>query len=790
MIDVKTLKSLEYDKILALVANFCVLKRSKAQIVQSVPSESFDLAKTELNKTEEMHRLLFNYGVTNVEFFDDFDGELERAKKGATLSMGELLKVARLLKSSRIVRNGILSITDGQIVLVPEIAERLYSDQYLEKELTSKILSDEKVADNASEKLDGLRKKIKRLNEQIREKLNWYIRSGEKYLQENIVTMRNDRYVIPVKNEHRSQVKGFIHDQSSSGSTVFIEPVEVLELNNQLRVTCAEEALEVQAILQDLSHKVSLICDKLEYNVENICELDILQAKATFAYKSHSSLPIFTNDKKIEIIGGRHPLIDSKKVVPLTVKLGDGYNYLLITGPNTGGKTVTLKLTGLFVLMAMSGMYLPTLRGTKISYFESIFCDIGDEQSIEHDLSTFSSHVKNLVNITENADQNSLILIDEIGAGTDPDEGSALAQAVIEFLLGFNSYGIITTHYSKLKEFAFVDKRIKNACMEFNPQTFEPLYKLNIGTPGTSNALEISARLGLSDVITGNASALLSSDKVSFERVLKEAESARRQSQEELEKYKVLTDKIQVEYQEIERKSKELSLEKERLLASAKAESRRLVNERLDEAEELVDQIKEILKKEEITSGDLILARTLKNKVEAKKYDLNGTDEVPLNLSQIKPEDIKVGMEVYVKKLSSTGEICGINLKRHQIVVLVGGIKFTVKETDIFSFDKPKEQKKKAQQPQVQIKRQITSDFSSEINVIGLDRNEAVLEVQNFLAQAVSHNAQTVTIVHGVGLKVLSTAIHQFLKKQKYVKEFRFGRYGEGEQGVTIVTLK
>ena len=788
MIDNKTLKSLEYDKVLTLISSYAVLKRTKTAILETKPLLDLNEILLELDKTEEAYKLLFDYGVSSVEFFDDITDELSRAKKGSTLNLAELLRVARLLKSSRIVRNGILAITDEKITKIPEICERLYCDQYLEKEITSKILSDEKVSDNASEKLSSLRKKIKKLNEQIRERLNWYIRSGEKYLQENIVTIRNDRYVVPVKSEHRSQVKGFVHDQSATGSTVFIEPVEILEFNNQLRIAQTEEALEIQAILQDLSHKVSLIADSLEYNLENICEIDTLEAKATYAYKTRAKKPFMTNGKTLEIINGRHPLIDAKEVVPLTVKLGNGYNYLLITGPNTGGKTVTLKLTGLFSVMAQSGMFLPATEGTTLPVYQKIFCDIGDEQSIEQSLSTFSSHVKNLVKITENADSDSLCLIDEIGAGTDPDEGSALAQAVIEHLLDLSSYGIITTHYSKLKEFAFIEKRIKNASMDFNPETFQPLYKLNIGTPGSSNAIEIAKRLGVSHKITKKANSHLSSEKVSFENVLKEAESARQQSLLELEKNRLITEKIESEYKEVAKRNEELKKEKERLLTSAKSESRRIISEKAEEAEELIEEIKEILKKDEITSGDLIRARTLKNKLEDKKYSLEPEEETPENITPVIPEKLFIGKSVYVKSLSSIGDVVSINLKRKQVVVLVGGIKFTVKPDVLFDY-KMKEQRKE-NKPTVKIKREISSDFKTEINVLGLDRNEAIIEVENFIDQAVVHNAVNITIVHGVGMKVLSTAIHAYLKKNKFVKEFRFGRYGEGENGVTVVTLK
>lgn len=788
MIDDRTLKSLEFDKILQKISDYAVLKRTKSLILQLKPTSDIDTVRFELDKTEEAFKLLFDYGVSGVEFFDDITDELERSKIDSVLNFAELLRVARLLKCSRLLSNSVLAINDETIVKIPNICMRLYCDQYLEKEITTKILSDEKIADNASERLYSIRQRIKKLNEEIREKLNYYLRKGDKYLQDSVVTIRNDRYVIPVKSEYRNEVKGFIHDKSRAGSTLFIEPVEVLELNNQLRVAVYDEALEIQEILRDLSHKVKLIADKLSYNLENIFELDEVFAKAIYAYKTKSIKPEINDNHIVDIKKGRHPLIDKDKVVPLNIKLGEEYNYLLITGPNTGGKTVSLKLLGLFILMAETGIFLPCISGSCVSVFKNVFCDVGDEQSIEQSLSTFSSHIKNIIHITENADNDSLVLIDEIGAGTDPDEGSCLALAIIKYLLSFKTYGIITTHYSRLKEFALTTKSIMNASMDFDAKTFAPTYNLKIGIPGNSNAIEISSRLGLSDKITADAVSFLSDDKISFENVLKKAEETRQKSQSVLDEYNRLKNEIQSEYEKAKENRLLLEKERENLLSNAKSLSRKMINEKVEEADEILQKIIEISQSSEIDGGMVITARTLKNRLEDKKYS-DETVEKSFDKKPLKPFEIVKNKLVFVNSLQQNGVILSLNEKKKKAFIDINGIKYNVDYSDLYQTDETDKKKEKNQQ-KVVITKKISLDAVTEINVIGKDKIEALCEVEQFIDGAVSHNLTTVRIIHGVGMRVLSTAIHAYLKNNKHVKEYRFGAYGEGENGVTIVTLK
>lgn len=783
--DEKVLRTLEFDKVKNKIAEYCVLYSSKDEMNALVPFTEYKSAKNELNKTKEAFELLYTDGVSGVEFYDDLGDSLNRAAKGATLSMGELLKAARLLKSSSVLYSSVTGAKSQSEILKSEVSG-VYVDAYLENEIRSKILSDDTMSDNASEKLAFLRKKVKSLNEQIREKLLSYIRNGNnKYLQENIITVRGDRYVLPVKSECRGQVSGFIHDQSSTGSTVFIEPTAVFELNNALKTAVFEEQAEVERILADLSQKVGVIAPRLIVNDEIIKNFDVYYAKAIYAYKNKCVEPQLNADGIIDIKEGRHPLIDAKKVVPVSVSLGEKYNYLLVTGPNTGGKTVTLKLTGLFTLMAASGMFIPAAVGSKLSVFENVFCDVGDEQSIEQSLSTFSSHMKNLIKITENIDENSLVLIDEIGVGTDPDEGSALARAVIEKLVAANSKGIITTHYSALKEYAYTEKKLENASMEFNAETFAPLYRLNIGLPGTSNAIEISKMLGLDESITSRAFDLLGTEKVGFENVLKEAEKTRRECEESKIEIDALKQKERDVLAEIEKERARLNEEKEKFYAKAKSESRKIVNEKLEEADEIINEIKVLFDKAELTSGDLIKARTLRNKLENKKYDSEDSEENIVNYVPVDPEKLKPGDKVYYKGVQGVCTVHSVSAKKGECEIFMGAIRTKVPVKDLFFVSKGV----KTPKTTVSLKREAVMP-QTEVNVIGMNVPDALEEVSRFLDASILNNMEEVKIVHGKGMKILSSAIHDYLKKNKQVVSYRFGKYGEGEHGVTFVKLK
>lgn len=781
----KIIKTLEFDKVLNIVSNYCVLSKTAESVKTLCPTSVFDECRLKIAETSEAFELLYKGGVSEIEFYDDFGDALLRAQKGSTLGMGDLLKVARLLKSSRILYSSITS-SNVEAEIIKSYCAGIYVDQYLEDEIKTKILSEDTMSDNASEKLAALRKNLKKLNEQIREKLQSYVRGSNKFLQDNVITMRGDRYVVPVKSEYKGQVSGFIHDQSATGSTVFIEPTAVFELNNALRAATFEEQAEVEKILADLSHKIGIIADRLTENDRIISLIDGIYARAIYSYKNKCVEPILASDGSIVVKSGRHPLIDGNKVVPVSLSLGEKYNYLLITGPNTGGKTVTLKLTGLFCLMAMSGLFIPAVAGSKISVFDKIFCDIGDEQSIEQSLSTFSSHMKNVIKITENIDKNSLVLIDEIGAGTDPDEGSALARAIIERLIERNSKGIITTHYSALKEYAYKESRITNASMEFDPVTFKPLYKINIGLPGTSNAIEISKMLGLSDDLTKRATELVGKEKTSFENVLKEAEKTRQECKSLKAEIEEIKAKEVAALAEIDKTRDKLNAEKEKFYAQAKAESRRLVNEKLEEADDIINEIKILFDKEELTSGDLIKARTLRNKLEDKKYSLEDVEEKLVNYKPVDPDELKEGDKVYYKNIDGVCTVHAVNRKKGEAEIFMGSLRMKA------PFDKLSvvSTKVDAGKTTVSLKREITPSVKTEINVIGYNVPDALEEVSRFLDASILSNLEEVKIIHGKGMKILSSAIHDYLRKNKQVVSFRFGKYGEGEHGVTFVKLK
>lgn len=786
MISEKTLKSLEFDKILKIVSGYAVLDSSKAAIENLKPTSDKREVTYLLKSTEEAFKLLYKYSLERVPYCVSVINAVSRAEKGATLNMRELLDIAALLSASRTVKASIESVSDESVENIKTLASGLFEYRILEKEITSKIVSEDTMADSASERLASIRKRIRDLNVKIRDKLNSYIRGSNKFMQDNVVTMRMNRYVIPVKAEYKGMVKGFVHDQSATGSTVFIEPEQVIEYNNDLKTAYIEESEEVYRILRELSGKVAGISNAIKYNEEILSDIDVFYAKATYAFETKATRPIVNFSGIISIKKARHPLINHEKVIPVTVTLGKEYKYLLVTGPNTGGKTVTLKLTGLMCLFAMCGLYIPCEEESEVSVFENIFCDVGDEQSIEQSLSTFSSHMVNIIDFCNNLTSSSLVLLDELGAGTDPEEGSALALAVIEKLLKSGSCGIVTTHYSRLKEYAMTEPLIENASMDFDIKTLRPVYKLNIGIPGNSNAIEISKRLGLPEDLVKRATELLSKDKVSLDNVLKKAEESRQEAEKLSEELKVLKEEKEKELEGVKKELSSVKAEKEKITASARQEVKKIVSERLIEAEAIVSELNDIYKTCELENGELIRARTLKNKLADSKY-LN--EDIPLSKYELAPVDVKklsVGDEVYVKSFNNTGTINGIKEQKGEVEVLFGNIKSTVKLSDCFN---AKKQAVQSEKPKVSRSVERSSP-KAEINIIGKTVSEGVEEVEKFIDQAVVSNISEIRIIHGMGTGKLKKGVWDYLKTNKNVSEYRLGRYGEGESGVTVVTLK
>ena len=795
----KAIEKTELNKILSLVAEYAVLDGSRERLKSLSPETDLSAAKKSLELTEECVKLLFTYGVGKIEYFPPFADELERAAKGSALSCGELLSACNLLRAARIAHSGIAGVSDEEIKAVRVLADRLYFDAALEEDIQTKILSDTEVSDYASDRLYTIRREIRSLNERIRSRLAEYLTGEEgKYLQDGIVTMRDNRYVLPVRAEYKRNIKGFIHDRSASGATFFIEPEQVLEMNNELRSLAIDEKEEVERILGELSRRVGFMGKELVSDIEVLEELDGFYARAEYAYKLSCVKPSVNASGIVSFDCGRHPLIDRKKVVPVTLSLGRDYRFLLISGPNTGGKTVTLKMVGLFCLMAMCGLFIPAKRA-EVSVFREIYCDIGDSQSIEESLSTFSSHVTNIVEIVDNADKNSLVLIDELGGGTDPDEGQALAKAVVSYLLRAGGTGVVTTHYSALKEFAFATDGIENACMEFDSDTLRPLYVIKIGLPGSSNALAISRRLGLKEEILEEALGNLSEGAQTFENIVRSAEESRLRADEALKETNLLKSEWQEKVKLLEEEREKLQKEREKLFTSAKAEARRIINERTAEAEEILSEIEEIFARDSISEADLIKARTLKNRLGDKAYDNEKEEFSRPQYIPAKIENLKAGDKVFVKNINQEGVVQKVRLQKNEAEIFCGNIRVRSKISDLSVLipernaqnDKKKPAGKRVSD-RVQVSKNLTPKPlpSLELNVIGMTVQEALPEVEAFIDGAVCANLEEVRIVHGVGTGKLRAGIQDYLKKHRNVEEFRLGKYGEGETGVTIVKIK
>ena len=785
-------KKLELDKILSSCASYACLEPTKRALAALQPSGDISVVRERLAITAECDKLLFRYGAGKVEYFPEVGDLIKRASKGSALSCAELLSVNSLLRSARVCYRSLSSADDNEIVKIKQIASRLYFDEALENDISEKILNAEQISDFASDALFSIRSKIKSLNERIRSSLSEYV-SGEntKYLQDGIVTIRGDRYVIPVKAEYKSKVKGFVHDRSQSGATFFIEPEYVLNLNNELISLTIDEKQEVERILKALSARVGAMRERLETDMEVLSEIDGYFARAEYGYSLKAVCPQINKRGYVNIIKGRHPLVDKDEVVPVSVELGKDYSFLLLSGANTGGKTVTLKMVGLFCLMAECGLFIPAAAGSEVCAFKNVFCDVGDSQSIEDSLSTFSSHMTTVAAICDGADSDSLVLIDELGGGTNPDEGQAIARAVTEYLLKRGAKGIITTHFTALKEFAYTLGGIENAAMQFDSATLKPLYSIKIGLAGASNALAVSRRLGMNPEILAAAESYLSDEGRTYDNILKRAEESRIKAQEAEARAAAL----EAEWAEKSAQAKKLVAtlenEKNRLGASARAESRRIINERTARAEELLDEIEGIFKKEEISQGDLIRARTLKNKLKDEAF----REDEQITVDNFKPataESIKVGGEVFVESLQSKGTVLSFNPAKGEAEVACGSIKLHVNISALKIIPPAPPQKVKKTKPSDKVK--VVRKFAPstpmfEINVIGLTVDEALIEVENFIDKALTDNLEQVKIIHGVGTGKLRNAIGQFLKRHRAVKEYRAGMYGEGEIGVTIVIL-
>ena len=778
----RTLKALEFNKILDSVATYASSEPAREAVREIRPMRELSYVNELLQEVYEADKIAFEY-ATNLSFaFDNIDFVLEKASVMSVLTMGELLRVARMLRVARSVKSIIAKVPDDDLKLIKGIANSIYTDKSLEEDIDNAIISDTEMHDRASDELRSIRMRIKKTGEQIKSKLYSYLTSPtySKYLQDNIVTVRGDRYVIPVRAECKSAIPGLIHDQSASGQTLYVEPMAVVELNNVLKTHILEEQAEIERILRRFTVRVSTSVDQIKESFDKIVRLDVIFAKAYYANATRSVRPTINEKGIVRIERGRHPLIDKDKVVPTDIRVGDDFDLLFITGPNTGGKTVSLKLTGLLSIMGASGLYVPA-RVADIALFDDIFCDIGDEQSIEQNLSTFSSHIANIVNIIDNLSENSLVLLDELGAGTDPTEGASLAMSIATYIKESKAKAVITTHYNELKEYAVVTERCENASMDFNPVTYSPTYKLIVGTPGASNALLIARKLGLKESIIERAQAGIQDGKLEFENVLQALEIARRNALENEEKTAIALKEAQETQKSVERERDRLYAQRERLNENVRKETKRLVEDAMEEANEIIKTLRDIL--DEPTEQNLFKARKLRKSLE--KYIVLEDNEFE-GFGEEDDSEIKIGDTVLVKSLKVEGEV--VEITKNNVVVRLGKMNSNFK---LDALQKLKSRKKETKKDIVPTTHTLRNEaFSPELMLLGMRSDEALHALEAYIDKALLAGVNEVRIVHGYGTGKLREVVRNCLKKHSSIKEYRDGIYGEGERGVTIVKLK
>ncbi|GAA0069139.1 endonuclease MutS2 [Clostridium sardiniense] len=783
----RTFRVLEFQKVKENLKRYSKTQGGKKLIDKLAPYETKYEVEIGLKETKEALDMLVTKGAPPFEGLYDVSEGIERASKGGVLSCEQLLNIGNMLRCSRRFKK-YTERDEAEIAFerIEDLAYILEPLKGLEEEIERAIVSEEEVSDRASSSLRSIRRNLKEKNSSVREKINSIVRSYSKYLQENLYTMRGDRYVLPVKVEYKGQVPGIVHDQSSTGATLFIEPMGLVNLNNEIKELMLKEKAEIERILADLSNKVSNNVDVCKSNNRILGELDFIFAKGSYASSIDGTHPTVSEDGSFDMISARHPLIDPKNVISSDIYLGEEYNVIMITGPNTGGKTVTLKTIGLIHLMGMCGLLIPAKEGSKIAFYNEIFADIGDEQSIEQSLSTFSSHMTNIVDIMSKATKESLVLFDELGAGTDPTEGAALAAAIIENLKARGSKVVATTHYSELKGYALRTPDVENASVEFDVTTLRPTYRLLIGVPGKSNAFEISRRLGLSESVIKEAKDFIAEDNLQFEDLIRELQEksiiAKRDAREAiLAKEDAL--KLKRKYEE---KLEKLDKTRDKAYMDARKEAKDIISSAKDEADEILKAMRE-LEKMGISSGGRNRLeeerRKLKESLENKEKSLYSQKEQKGESI----EEIKLGMEAYLPSLNQNVIIISLPDSKGEVLVEAGIMKISVKAKDLRTLDKLVKKAKEKKKREVKLN---LSNIESRVDLRGMDSEEACFRADKYLDDAYMANLGEVTIVHGKGTGVLRKAINDMLKRHPHVKRYRLGVYGEGGDGVTIAILK
>lgn len=778
----KALKILEYNKIIDMLCESTVSVMGRDIAADLKPSGDLNEIKELLQETTEAVNLILKKGNIPIGGVQDIRIALKKVKMGSALEPGELLKVADTLRAARRLKAFMNDDRrEESFPIIEYYIETLSACKSVEERINSAIVSEEEIADNASPQLNSIRRKIKEKTASMREKLNHMISSSayQKYLQEPIITVRGDRHVIPVKQEFRANIPGIVHDQSASGATLFIEPMAIVEMNNDIKKLKLDEENEIERILRELTALVDDKYDSIKTNMEVLATLDFIFAKAKFSLELRCTEPRVNNKGIINMKKARHPLLKAETVVPIDIYMGETFNTLVITGPNTGGKTVTLKTIGLLTLMAQSGLHIPADDYSEVAVFDEVFADIGDEQSIEQSLSTFSSHMTNIVSIIEHVTPNSLVLFDELGAGTDPTEGAALAMSILELLHKKNIRTAATTHYSELKIFALSTEGICNASVEFDIATLKPTYRLLIGIPGKSNAFEISRKLGLPEEIIKKAKEFISQDDIKFEDLIKSLEDEKRKAEEERNAAARLRFELEKEKSEMDRRLEKLEAQRDRIIREARNEALEIVRRSKEEAEELIRELRDAREIE-------------KSRMKFKQRENELEDKIGESLFKKAAgaplKDIRIGMAVKIVNLNQKGSVLTLPDEDGNLTVQAGIMKISVNIKNLAAAEEEKEKPKRG--GNFKISSAKTMAVAPQIDLRGQTLDEALMNVDKYLDDAYLGNLPQVTIIHGKGTGVLRAGIMQLLKSHSHVKSYRSGGFGEGGIGATIVEIK
>lgn len=804
----KALKILEYNKIIDQLTEYAASPLGKALCQSLTPSSDLEEVRTWQAQTTDAVTRIRLKGSVSFSGLRDVGDSLKRLDIGSSLSIPELLSISSLLTVAlRAKSYGRHEAEEGEEAEDFDSLEPLFAGLEpltpLNNEIKRCILSEDEVADSASPGLSHVRRSMKVTADRIHTQLNSILNSNRSYLQDAVITMRDGRYCLPVKSEYKSQVSGMVHDQSATGSTLFIEPMAIIKLNNEMRELEIQEQKEIEAVLASLSNQAAPFTEDLRINMELLAQLDFIFAKAALARRYKCSAPVFNNRGYIHIKDGRHPLLDPQKVVPTNVWLGKDFDLLIVTGPNTGGKTVSLKTVGLFTLMGQAGLHIPAWEGSELSVFDQVFADIGDEQSIEQSLSTFSAHMTNIVRILNEADARSLCLFDELGAGTDPTEGAALAIAVLSFLHNMKCRTMATTHYSELKVFALSTPGVENACCEFNVETLQPTYRLLIGIPGKSNAFAISQKLGLPQYIIDDAKSHLQAKDESFEDLLASLEENRITIEKEQEEIKAYKEEISSLKQRLTQKEERLDERKDKILKNAAEEAQRILREAKETADQTIREINRLASSSGV--GKELEAERAKLRDKLKKTDEKLAVKPKGPSQPISPKKLKIGDGVKVLSMNLKGTVSTLPNAKGDLYVQMGILRSLVNIRDLELLNEKDisatlgdgrsvsyggRAVKSRGSGSSQIKMSKSSSVSSEVNLIGMTVDEALPTMEKYLDDAYLAHLQTVRVVHGRGTGALKNAVHKRLRQLKYVKEFRLGQFGEGDSGVTVVTFK